>query len=183
MRVKSKILRILLPITFLALTDGPLMAKNKLSVVPGLLYSSGPLGLTEKLVPKRLPVAAAVPLATGACGAQGKLGATESGYGPVGISRFMSTQDDPNCSEFWGPDKWRHAAVWFGGSLGVYLFFKTVMKTSKLVAYLLSATVMSLIGVAREISDANSSKNCFSEQDLFANTVGILSAGVVIAIF
>jgi EamA domain-containing membrane protein RarD len=95
----------------------------------------------------------------------------------------MSIQDDPKCHDFWGSDKWRHIGVWFGGTLGIYLFFKSVVKTSKLTSFVLSAAVMSVIGVAREISDSNSEKNCFSEQDLFANSLGILSAGIVIAIF
>ena len=122
--------------------------------------------------------------ATG-CGGTANLGSVPAGKqsGPVGASRLLTTFDDPDCDDFWGPDKWRHVGVWFGGTLGFYLFFKTVFKTSKGVAFLISAVVMSAIGLAREISDANSEKNCFSEQDLFANTVGIMSAGLVIAIF
>lgn len=160
-------------------------ARDNTSVVPGLLYGSGPTSIIDQMLPdpglKMDFAASVIPIAASGCG--GAVGKTGSASGPVGVSTYLQLQDDPNCDEFWGPDKWRHVAVWFGGSLGIYLFFKSVLKTSKLVSYILSATVMSVIGIAREISDANSDKNCFSEQDLFANTVGILAAGVVIAIF
>jgi hypothetical protein len=128
-------------------------------------------------------VAATTPSSAASIKVDGSTCGLSKTSGPVGASRLLSVQDDPNCDEFWGADKWRHAAVWFGGTLGIYLFFKTVFKTSKGLAYVLSAVIMSAIGLAREISDANSEKNCFSEQDLFANTVGILGAGLVIAIF
>lgn len=120
------------------------------------------------------------PTRTQTAGLSGSPAAVE---GPVGVSRFLGTAEDPDCDDFWGSDKWRHVAVFFAGSLGLYLFFKSVLKASKLTAYLLSAVVMTTVGVAREIADGNSEKNCFSEQDLFANTIGILAAGVVIAIF
>ena len=184
----STIIRTALLIAVALLVVRETSAHDRMSVVPGLLYGSASSRLADELLPDRnfsedLVLAVQPVIATACGGAVGKTAGSFAQNGPVGVSRFLATQDDPNCNEFWGPDKWRHVAVWFGGSLGIYLFFKTVLKTSKLVSYLLSATVMSVIGVAREISDANSEKNCFSEQDLLANTVGILAAGVVIAIF
>jgi hypothetical protein len=178
-------LLITLSFAILTLCPSDSFAGGKASVVPGLLYDSGSSKLTQQLVLKqnsgyRLLSSTYAPVG---CGVVGKTLNTQKTYGPVGVSRYMSIQDDPKCHDFWGSDKWRHIGVWFGGTLGIYLFFKSVVKTSKLTSFVLSAAVMSVIGVAREISDSNSEKNCFSEQDLFANSLGILSAGIVIAIF
>jgi len=176
---------------------GGVQAESSFKLVPGLLYGSAPRVLARELLPAVTITgqrhAAILPL-----NFDGRLPTDTDGTtrnyesttvvlraisGPLGASRILNTNADPDCDEFWGPDKWRHAGIWFTGTLGIYLFFKNVFKASKLASYLLSATVMSIVGLAREISDSNSDKNCFSEQDLLANTMGILAAGVVITIF
>lgn len=160
-------------------------AQSSFKLVPGLIHGAAPRVVVDRLDPSaNAGVGIFDPGITlpGICGrsvttAQGATSA------PVGLTRQLVTNDDPNCGDFWGSDKWRHIGVWFVGTAALYLFFKSVFKTSKGVSFILSAAVMTGIGLAREISDANSDKNCFSEQDLFANSIGILAAGVVIAIF
>jgi hypothetical protein len=151
-------------------------------VVPGLLHSNAPAVLTDILVPATK--IAQEELVIRPLTNRFSASATSSVVsGPVGVSRFLAATEDPDCEEFWGPDKWRHIGVWFVGTMGIYLFFKNVFKASKLASFLVSAVAMTVVGLAREFSDSNSEKNCFSEQDIFANSLGILAAGVVIAIF
>lgn len=101
---------------------------------------------------------------------------------------FQSFQEnriaqDPNCGRWGGRDKVRHAAIFFATTLGLQLFIESTFNVSKTKAFLMSAAVGTLIGLGREYYDWKiSDKNCFSEQDLIANTAGILGAGLVILI-
>jgi len=101
---------------------------------------------------------------------------------------FQSFQEsrvaaDPNCDSWGGRDKVRHAAIFFATTLGLQLFIESTFNTSRTKAFLISAAIGTLVGVGREFYDWKiSDKDCFSEQDLVANTAGILSAGLVIMI-
>ncbi len=187
-RMTSKRYRALLTVVLTVLSFGGTRAQSSLKLVPGFLHGSAPRVVVVKLVPAH-SIAGEGFAATSEFGhppATYESGtvALQAVAGSFGTSRFVETTTDPTgCDNLWGADKWRHVGVWFAGTLGTYLFFKTAFKGSKLVSYLLSATVMSVVGLAREISDSNSKKNCFAEQDLMANTIGILAAGVVITIF
>ncbi len=179
--------RALLAVVLTVLCFGTTGAQSSFKFAPGLLHATTPRVFIAELIPAH-NIAGEGPAATSYLSRhplsyQSRSLALEAVAGPFGSSRLLKSTADPDCDEFWGPDKWRHVGVWFAGTLGIYLFFKTVFKTSKLVSYLLSATVMSIVGLGREISDSNSEKDCFSEQDLLANTMGILAVGVVITIF
>ena len=185
--MRSRWNRALPAVVLAVLSFANVRAESAFKFTPGLLHGTAPRIITAALVPAR-SFADGNPTALAGFyhPVQNQYSSTlalQAVAGPLGASRLLGTTEDPNCDDFWGPDKWRHVAVWSVGTLGIYLFFKTVFKTSKLVSYLLSATAMSMIGLAREFSDSNSEKDCFSEQDLLANTLGILAAGVVITIF
>jgi hypothetical protein len=177
----------LLAVVLTVLNFGSIRAESSFKFVPGLLHGSAARVLIAELVPSHSiageGLASISDFGHPPPNYESRTLALQAIAGPFGASRLLKTGVDPDCEEFWGPDKWRHVAVWFAGTLGIYLFFKTVFKASKLVSYLLSATAMSIVGLAREISDSNSEKDCFSEQDLLANSIGILAAGVVITIF
>ncbi|MFV1981144.1 MAG: hypothetical protein ACC655_08335 [Rhodothermia bacterium] len=177
-----------LAVVLTLLSFGNTQAQTSFKLVPGLLLGSAPRVLVARLVPAH-SIAAGGPATTSnfshhQVNYESTTLVFQAVAGPLGASQLQSTTSDPaGCDKFWGADKWRHVGVWTAGTLGTYLFFKTVFKSSKLVSYLLSATVMTVVGLAREFSDLNSQKNCFSEQDLVFNTAGILAAGVVISIF
>ena len=101
---------------------------------------------------------------------------------------FQSFQEsrvaaDPRCGRWGGRDKVRHAAIFFATTLGLHLFIESTFNTSRTEAFLVSAAIGTLVGVGKEFYDWKiSDKDCFSEQDLVANTAGILSAGLVIMI-
>ena len=159
-------------------------AQSSFKIVPGLMHGSAPKVLVDALVPSsRLSRAGAV--TTTALSSKYRttslaLGATANPFGRAGQ---LATNDDPNCDELGGSDKWFHVGTFFVGTLGIYLVFKGLFKLPKAASYILAAATATALGIAREISDRNSDKNCFSEQDLLANSAGILAAGIVIAIF
>jgi len=101
---------------------------------------------------------------------------------------FQSFQEsrvaaDPNCNRWGGRDKLRHAAIFFATTLGLHLFIESTFNASRTEAFLVSAAIGTLVGVGKEFYDWKiADKDCFSEQDLVANTAGILSAGLVIMI-
>lgn len=103
--------------------------------------------------------------------------------GPYQSFQASKIAKDPRCGRWGGRDKVRHAAIFFAATLGLQLFIESTFNTSKTEAFLVSAAIGTLVGVGKELYDWRiSDKDCFSEQDLLANTAGILGAGVVIMI-
>lgn len=103
--------------------------------------------------------------------------------GPFQSFQESRVAKDPNCDRWGGRDKVRHAALLFATTIGLQLFFESTLNMSKTKAFLVSAAIGTLAGVSREFYDWKiSDKDCFSEQDLLANTAGILAAGLVIMI-
>jgi len=103
--------------------------------------------------------------------------------GPFQSFKDSQIQKDPKCGRWGGRDKVRHGAIFFATTLGLQLFIESSFNVSKTKAFLISAAIGTLVGVGKEMYDWKiSDKDCFSEQDLVANTAGILSAGLVIMI-
>jgi len=159
-------------------------AQTSFRLVPGLLQGDAPRVFVDELIPAKRFADRFVP--TAPVHATGFVSGSRSWAATASVFRGTSANNlnvDPNCDEFWGEDKWTHVGLGLAGTLGLYLVFKTIFKLPKTASYVLAASVATVFGVAREISDSNSEKACFSEQDLFANSVGILAAGIVVAIF
>jgi len=103
--------------------------------------------------------------------------------GPFQSFQGSRIAKEPNCNRWGGRDKVRHAAIFFATTLGLQLFIESTFNVSKTKAFLLSAALATAVGFGKELYDWKiSDKDCFSEQDLLANTGGILSAGLVIMI-
>jgi len=116
----------------------------------------------------------------------------DAGFNPLTIAKtagvlatFTGSDEHqaPDCDRLGGADKARHAGIFFATTLGLQLFFQSGLGLSKTTSYILSAVVATTIGIGKELYDWKiSDKNCFSEQDLLANSAGILAAGLVITI-
>ena len=103
--------------------------------------------------------------------------------GPFESYRDARVTVEPDCDRWGGRDKLRHAAIFFATTLGLQLFIESTFNVSKTKAFLWSAAIGTAVGIAKEFYDSKlSDKKCFSEQDLVANTGGILGAGFVIMI-
>ena len=85
------------------------------------------------------------------------------------------------CESQLGFDKLKHMVLSFFVTLSFQYILETKFSIPKPVAFIVSATAMTLLGLAREYDDWNNpDKHCFSTVDIIANTAGILGSAVVV---
>ena len=101
------------------------------------------------------------------------------------FQRLQGPTNEPEfdlwCESQLGLDKFKHMVLSFFVTLSFQYILETKLSVPKPVAFIVSATAMTLLGVAREYDDWNNpDKHCFSTVDIIANTAGILGSAVVV---